>query len=162
MSLTPADLADVRAWLEDQLRSPIARTTTPLPPRKARALAHQLLETLDEQRDAFANWLLDVGYGGDFTFHDGEGAERRPNLPPPGILEAMVRLGALRPDMVAQTEPNDPGPDIPRPVEDREEEMYYILSSELGDWRLPPDRAEVGSDGYGTVEHWVRTKGAHA
>lgn len=162
MSLTPTDLADVRAWLEDQLRSPAVRTTTPLPPRKARALAHQLLETLDEQRDAFADWLLDVGYGSDFTFHDGEGADRRPKLAPVAILEAMVRLGALREDMVTQTEPNPPGPDVPRAQADREEEMYYILSSELGDWRLPPDRIEVGQDGYGTVEHWFRTKGAHA
>lgn len=132
MSLTPTDIADVRAWLEDQLRSPAVRTTTPLPPRKARALAHQLLETLDEQRDAFADWLLDVGYGTDYS---STGYDGHPLYPPEDLLEALVRRGALREDMVTQTEPNPPGPDITRPQADREEEMYYILSSELGDWR---------------------------
>lgn len=65
----------------------------------------------------FARFLLDVGYGVDFSYGD-----RRPNR---DVLEKMVELAASDELFV--------GPDV-SPSE-AEEVAYFVLSSELGDWR---------------------------
>lgn len=80
---------------------------------------------LAEGREEAARFLLGIGYGVDFESGARPGVE---------VLEAMVRQAAEDPLMVQQFL-GEGGADEVRPVADRLEEAYFVLSEELGEWR---------------------------
>lgn len=131
-----ADAATGGPWPENVAFTEAARTAIPAllddverleRERDALAAKHEPIESeayrrhrdeaaRSEERATFARFLLDIGYGTDFN--------TGPTLPSVPVLEEMVRLAADDPSFVAGL-----------PEAEHAEAAYFVLSSELGDWR---------------------------
>jgi len=82
----------------------------------------------EEMAEEVARFLLRGGYGTDFSMRTTalDPGEPGPIRPPVEVLEAMVRLAANDVEFAWLVDHEDPG---------AEENAYYVLSEELGDWR---------------------------
>lgn len=84
--------------------------------------------------DRWARFMLKIGYGTDMAFRESDRDGGAPIRPPLAVLERMVEFAADDPSFISLTD-RRAGIEVPVPVEERREEAYFCLMSEIGDWR---------------------------